>query len=430
MVDGGSLQLDPASEQAKGQDAAAKLAGDANDTALLSDISIGIKNLSLDMGDHLAGLADDVIGVGVAVGGLVSDMVSKVTDPIKKGLDLISSDLKGGMSNATLAGMVVGAVYTLKDELIERFTWLWDNWDVALDEVGTFISDAFAEAWGFLKEYWPEIKEGLLDLAQHVGAVLEKGWDLLKGLGGMIWDQLPPWLQTAFGVIGDVGSFILQIPVKIARYISEGLADVFEGGTFGDLLEGVSMMLDWVVGKLGGETRAARTEREAKEMLERSDKAFFQDMEDRGATEEKIAYTRVIKAGTDAHAKVATTWVANNREVGYAAITKYLDDIKAGASPSEAFKSANKWFSEMNKAQREGKAVAGPVSSAGQAGEVGVSPEVVASAKAQNEMLTESRKQSMALDRLAAATERKANATTPSMDEVNANNEVLRFGMG
>lgn len=135
-----------------------------------------------------------------------------ITVGIKSAMDGI---FRGFIKDTAMGlGFIVGAVYSLKDELWKSLTWLWDNWDVAVDYVKEVLGnvwDWMGGAWDRLKDWFvstaaPAIGEWfgklynwILDIAPAIQQGLKDAlawlWDKMTTLGSLIGQAIADWWE-------------------------------------------------------------------------------------------------------------------------------------------------------------------------------------------------------------------------------------------
>jgi len=298
---GDALALDPEREREVSEELAEKALADNEEkheesSGLLSSIYEGIKGLSVDAVETGAAAADDAaavakgiakVGAGIGKGlksvvkgvkNLGKEMLSTVTEPIKKGLSAVKDVLGADISKAQLAGMVVGSVIALQDVIKEKLTWLWNNTDKAMDMVEDAVKNGLETAWKYFKEIAPDVLKGLIKLGNVIIAGLTSLWDTFMDkvwpdmakafgkLGSLVWDAVPDWLKNGINAIG------------------RGFKSVYD--ILKSVYSALKTVVDWIVGETSAKESVQKAEKAALKFGNRANRS-----EDPG---ERMAYRMAI----------------------------------------------------------------------------------------------------------------------------------------
>lgn len=406
------MPVDPETERA----VSAALAEQA--LAEQEDIGVELGGVFTDMGKSIikaveAGLGnvkqgvvdvrDELKDVRESLGEKLDEVVGFVVDPIRKGLSAVTDELKSGLDPAMGAGLVVGAVVALRDKIREGLEWLWENWDVALEEGWDLVVSGLDKGWELLKSLAPHILEGLVKLGEFIITGAGKLWEFLetkvvpdiidgvKALGKLIWDLTPDWLQSGLEAVGSVVAKIGSLAADVGSFVYSGLEKIFRAmglDTLADVVDYLSDVLDAIGDWLGvgGEDRGAR------DAAARRRAATPEGIRAEGTERQKDIYAEVTAAGgaPTTAAGLATLAMPGREAEMEAAMAAFRGAVEAGASAGEARKIA---MLAYNKAFREGRrgAAARPVVGAAGIGGIGgivaERADEVATAKETNEAL-------------------------------------------
>lgn len=199
---------------------------------------------------------DELKDVGESVDEKLDEAVGLIVDPIRKGLKAVTDELTSGLDPALGAGIVVGAVIALKDDIWKGLRWLWNNWEVVVREAGDLIRIGLKEGWELLKTVAPYILDGLVKLGDVIIGVLKEGWNILtdtvvpgiveglKAFGQWVWDYVPDWLQSGLKAVGLIDKTIVSIAAKVGSFILGGLEKLLKDIRLNTLGDAVGYLVD------------------------------------------------------------------------------------------------------------------------------------------------------------------------------------------
>lgn len=325
------------------------------------DLTSGLASVMQDVGDRMADVLIDtsnamiegvktvgtgVVRLGQGLGRLEQKMedglesaVDSITDPIKRGFAAVQKELTSGIDEATAAGLVVGAVVSLGDEIMDGFTWLWDNWDKAIPVLGDMITEGVADAWEFWKsDILPEINAGLATI------------------GEKIWNVVPEWMQEGMTGISDIAEKVVEISAGIGSFVSDGAAWISDGlagvlRTFG--FEGLAGVLDSMTDILKGLSdylgiasgKEARNRQSAAGASASRGKVIGDIIAEGGPGED--AFARAKKGGATTGQAIHFATLANTNEAAtQVGLEAFESAVASGMGSDEAYKLAFRAFQE------------------------------------------------------------------------------------
>ena len=409
---------------------------------IFSDIGKGItKAIEAGLSNVIQGVKDvrdEVSDVSETLEEKLDEVVGFIVDPIRKGLSALGDDLKKGLDPVMAAGFVVGAVVSLKDEILDGLKWLWNNWDVVLQETGDLIKTGLKEGWELVKTVAPYILEGLVKLGDIIIGVLKEGWNILtdtvvpgileglKGLGQIIWDQLPDSIQSALKVIHSIYKGFVTLAADVGSFILSGLEKLLSllgldtlSGAVGYLVDVLDALSDW----LGVENEAQKA-REASSAALGTTAASIKAS---GSEQAQAMFAELTGAGVSESQAAGYAGMATEDRTKAQAVVMmqaFRSAIAEGKSTREALIAANQAASGMLSG-----ASAEPLGS-----EMGAGGGDVASDRAAS--IVASRESNATLKKMAALAEQsirdqaRGNETKDTLDTVSSSDALSTFSTG
>ncbi len=379
---------DPAAEDALSQALAQQaLAIDDVDKSLgghIVDMGNGIvdaiKNLGAKQEESAKTVWGELRKFGDTIGDQIDNVVGLIVDPIRKSLDDLGNDLTKGLDPALGAGLVVGAVYSMRDEITDGFKWLWDHTDVALMEVGDLITTTLEMGWDLIKASWPYIVDGLKKLGEVIVTAGDLVWQYLRdsvvpaiadglvSLGHFIWDNVPDWMKGIAETLHDIVTWTLSLGADVVGWLSDALEWGFKAvglDTLGGVMESVSDALHGLADWLGltTESETAAAER-GLEQAAGSREATIADIKSEGTP--AFVYNRALEAGATEGEAIHFATIARDtsKSAAMAGVETMAAASEKGMSQREAYKLGVARMGLEVKGFRRGPGEApGPVSS-------------------------------------------------------------------
>lgn len=453
MGDANTLNLDPEREKALSDQLAQQaLAEQKSDEDLLSTIvEIGGKivesvKTGLDKTWQVSkDTYDELSSVGDSLEEKMDDVVGFIVDPIRKSISALGGDLTKGLDPALGAGLVVGAVYSMRDQIKQGFDILWNDTELALELLGEVVVDALKEGWEYLKALWPYMEEGLLKLGDVITTALDMGWEFIKSIapsvlegmadiGLWVWERTPDWLKTGLEFVHDVYTTMLKIPADIAGYIGDALGEVlkFMGlDTLGEVVSDVGDVLHGIADWLGLTTEDETAP--AKRGLEQgaSNVAAMEEAIAAGGGPAASVYRGARDLGlTSGQAAHLSALADTNAAATQAAMIALQKAVTSGMDPTKAYELA---FAEFKRnyggtsKSRWIEPAAPEVAAGGMSGVAADRAAEIAAAKETNATL----KRMVALQEHAEARAASGTRTSGEMiDTVSSDDELSAFSTG
>lgn len=451
MGDAFTMNLDPEREKAMSdllaQQALAEQKSDEDLTSAVYEIGRNItESIAEGLGKTWQGVKDvkdELRDFGQSVDEKMDDVVGFIVDPIRKALSGLSSDLTSSFDPVTAAGIVVGAVYALRDDIKAGFELLWSDTEYALELLGDELGALLSEGWEYVKVIAPYVLEGLQKLGDVILSGLDAGWEYFKttvwpamldglvSIGHWVWESTPDWLKTGLEVAHDIATTLLKLPIRVGAYIGDALEATFKFlglDTLGDVVAEVSDVLHGLADWLGLTTEESpgRAGLQAAESVG-GIAAMEENIISAGgpaATVYQGAKALGVTTGQAAHlASLAETNIAATQ----AAMAALQASVRSGMDPTEAYKVAFAAF----QAENAGGAAATPAA-APPTGGTGSAAVVKAAEIAVAQDTNNTLRKMVALQERALEDQRRSRSKTPHevIDTVSSSDELSVFTTG
>ena len=423
----------------------------ANKEDLGEDLSNAFTNIGKSITDAISSgltavkqgtedVRDELKDVGETIDEKMDEVVGFIVDPIRKALYSVAKDISGDLDPAMAAGFVVGAVVSLGDEIAEGWKWLWNNWDVALEELGGFIMDGLKAGWELVKTVAPYVLEGLVKLGDVILGGLEMGWEFFKdtvvpgivdgvtALGQLIWDYTPDWIQTGIKAIHSVVKGVMSLGANLLS----GISDAIEWGlrkigldTAADVLMAFGDLLGDIAWWLGAEKSERQTAEEKAAALQHT---TSESIAASGSAEAKAVFKEVEATGLGSYrAAGLASLVDTDASAAKEAMKAFRGALASGTAAKDAYGIA---FEAFRVAQKGGGASATPLGSAAAGGDIkGMIADEASSIVATREA-NDTLKRMVSLQEQAVRDQGKEGSAPNVMDTVSSADELTVFSTG